>query len=107
MPHNYMSWPLSIFCIVEIHRLGRGLNPQTWVQKVSDKPTKPSVGYRHLSFEQWSSDEDETRAGTTSPNSHTTLTGGRLSLDVFKVQQLILHDWTSAMLGLNSWHAGH
>ncbi|GFX11293.1 uncharacterized protein TNCV_2803571 [Trichonephila clavipes] len=32
---------LLIFCIMKIHRLGPGLNPQLWVQKASDKPTLP------------------------------------------------------------------
>ncbi|GFU62267.1 hypothetical protein TNCV_4859781 [Trichonephila clavipes] len=30
-------------------------------------------------FESWSSDEDDIKAGTSSPNYHTTPTGGRLS----------------------------
>ncbi|GFV57815.1 uncharacterized protein TNCV_3071941 [Trichonephila clavipes] len=34
-------------------------------------------GPRH--FEPWSSDQDDTGAGTPSPNNHTTSTGGRLS----------------------------
>ncbi|GFY11780.1 hypothetical protein TNCV_1529721 [Trichonephila clavipes] len=34
----------------------------------------------------WPSDEDDTRAGTTSPNFHTTPTEGRLSLDGFNLK---------------------
>ncbi|GFW95920.1 uncharacterized protein TNCV_1625801 [Trichonephila clavipes] len=41
MPYNHTAWPLSIFCIKKIHRLGPGSNPQPWKQNDSDKPTKP------------------------------------------------------------------
>ncbi|GFU20279.1 hypothetical protein TNCV_4933541 [Trichonephila clavipes] len=39
--HNHTTWPLLIFCIMKIHRLGPGSNPQPWVQKASDKPASP------------------------------------------------------------------
>ncbi|GFW18260.1 hypothetical protein TNCV_4007991 [Trichonephila clavipes] len=42
MPYNHTTWPLSIFCIMKIHRLGPGWNPQPRLQKTSDKPTTPS-----------------------------------------------------------------
>ncbi|GFX39612.1 hypothetical protein TNCV_2103561 [Trichonephila clavipes] len=41
MPSNHTTWPLSIFCIMKIHRLGPGSNPQPKVQKGSDKPITP------------------------------------------------------------------
>ncbi|GFW99741.1 hypothetical protein TNCV_3419711 [Trichonephila clavipes] len=41
MPHNHTTWPLSIFCIRKIHRLGPESNPQPSVQKASDKTTTP------------------------------------------------------------------
>ncbi|GFX66182.1 transposable element Tcb1 transposase [Trichonephila clavipes] len=36
-----MTCPSSIFCIMKIHRLGPGSNPQHWELKASDKPTMP------------------------------------------------------------------
>ncbi|GFW36669.1 hypothetical protein TNCV_1956691 [Trichonephila clavipes] len=36
-------------------------------------------------FESWSSNEEDTLAGTPSPNFHTRPMGGRLSLDKFNV----------------------
>ncbi|GFU17540.1 hypothetical protein TNCV_616951 [Trichonephila clavipes] len=41
MLYNHTTWPLSIFCIMKIHRLGPGSNPPPCVEKASDKPTTP------------------------------------------------------------------
>ncbi|GFW30628.1 hypothetical protein TNCV_455661 [Trichonephila clavipes] len=41
MPYNHTTWPMSIFCIRKIDRLGPGSSPQPWVQKASDKSTTP------------------------------------------------------------------
>ncbi|PRD36592.1 UNVERIFIED_CONTAM: hypothetical protein NCL1_08206 [Trichonephila clavipes] len=41
MPRNHTTWTLWIFCVMKIHRLGSGSNPQPWRQKASDKPTTP------------------------------------------------------------------
>ncbi|GFU21883.1 hypothetical protein TNCV_3283571 [Trichonephila clavipes] len=46
-----------------------------------------SFGDSTHNFEQWSSDEDDTGADTTSPNFPTTPTGGRLISDRFNVHQ--------------------
>ncbi|GFT41868.1 hypothetical protein TNCV_1667231 [Trichonephila clavipes] len=56
-----------------------GLRPQVQKQNgVSVTNTRAfDDGPRH--FEPWSSDVDDTGAGTPSPNYHTTPTGGRLS----------------------------
>ncbi|GFV48138.1 hypothetical protein TNCV_3554171 [Trichonephila clavipes] len=55
-PYNHTTWPLFIFCLVKIHQLVPGSNPQPYVQKASDKPTTPPSQqcslsgneYRHL-----------------------------------------------------------
>ncbi|GFU17528.1 hypothetical protein TNCV_5069321, partial [Trichonephila clavipes] len=44
MLYNHTTWPLSIFCIMKIHRLGPGSNPPPCVEKASDKPTTPPSG---------------------------------------------------------------
>ncbi|GFX68603.1 hypothetical protein TNCV_1800161 [Trichonephila clavipes] len=41
MSCNHTTWPLSIFCIKKIHRLGLGSNPQPWELKGRVKPTTP------------------------------------------------------------------
>ncbi|GFW75048.1 hypothetical protein TNCV_447541 [Trichonephila clavipes] len=52
----HTTWPLLIFCIMEIHRLGPGSNPQHWVLKASDKPTTPPSRHsRNIRKEQKSS----------------------------------------------------
>ncbi|GFV83612.1 hypothetical protein TNCV_3611881 [Trichonephila clavipes] len=53
-------------------------------------------------FEPWSSDEDDTRTDTASPNFHTTPTRGRLSVIIFNVHLPPLHGGSSAVLGSNS-----
>ncbi|GFV20934.1 hypothetical protein TNCV_4532031 [Trichonephila clavipes] len=41
MSYNHTTRPLSIICIMKIHRLGPWLKSLSWVQKASDNPTKP------------------------------------------------------------------
>ncbi|GFX32015.1 hypothetical protein TNCV_4098661 [Trichonephila clavipes] len=50
-------------------------------------------------FEPWSSDQDDTCVGTTSPNFNTPPTGGRLSSDIFYVHRPPLLGGSSAVLG--------
>ncbi|GFV24521.1 hypothetical protein TNCV_814051 [Trichonephila clavipes] len=55
--------------------------------------------------EPWSSDEDDTGAGTLSPNYHTNGRTFELSTDLTYIAPL--HGGSSAALGSNLWHAGH
>ncbi|GFV93870.1 hypothetical protein TNCV_1811251 [Trichonephila clavipes] len=51
-------------------------------------------------LEPWSGDGNDTRAGTPSPNFHTTPMGGRLSLDIFNVLQSPLRNGSLVVLGM-------
>ncbi|GFW82354.1 hypothetical protein TNCV_3818351 [Trichonephila clavipes] len=59
-----------------------------------------AFGDRPRNFEPWSSDEDDTRAGTPSPNYHTNGRRFQLSTDLTCIAAL--HGGSLVVLGLNS-----
>ncbi|GFV39921.1 hypothetical protein TNCV_1808331 [Trichonephila clavipes] len=66
-----------------------------------------AFGDRPSNFEPWSNDEDGSRAGTPSPNFHTTSLGGCLNLNRFNMHRPNLHGESSVIQVSNSWYASH
>ncbi|GFU76884.1 hypothetical protein TNCV_4520401 [Trichonephila clavipes] len=58
--HAVLSYDMaaSIFCIMKIHCLGPGSNPQPWEQKASDKPITPPSRFPYvIKAIQWKLDD--------------------------------------------------
>ncbi|GFT85097.1 hypothetical protein TNCV_791301 [Trichonephila clavipes] len=72
-------------CPVQVDSLKRDsqcLSPQAslvLIYRPTASDTLRTFGEEPTNFEAWTSEEDDTRAGTSSPNFHTTPTRGRLS----------------------------
>ncbi|GFU54580.1 hypothetical protein TNCV_3025281 [Trichonephila clavipes] len=84
-----------------------GLPPYTIITHQSkDGSRSKAIGDVTRNFCPLQSDEAD-NLEPSSPNFHSTPTGGRLSFDILDMHRLRLHGRFSVVLGSNSWHDSH